>query len=251
MHARGRSEAVASRPGERVEMRRWRLARGAQWEGRDEDDRQRSGKSGGSAARVVLQSPVVQPRVLGDRRHPAGGDRRRRDRAGDGRPRPQHRAGVALRGPAPAGAGPRRLLLHRAQLPPRLAVATQGGGADGGGRGGVAGAGRGGEHGVHERGRERPRRHPRRADRVRGQRRGRRLAPAGRHGGGLHGRRAEVPGPARRDGGRRALHPPHVPHLGAGRAHRQGHRRPARPPRGRGQGPHPLRLVELPPLPEG
>ena len=33
---------------------------------------------------------------------------------------------------------------------------------------------------------------------------------------------AEVPGAARRDGDRREVHPPHVPHLGAGRAHGQG-----------------------------
>ena len=41
----------------------------------------------------------------------------------------------------------------------------------------------------------------------------------------------------------RAVHPPHVPHLGAGRAHRQGHRGPARPAQGRRRGAHPLRLA--------
>ena len=59
--------------------------------------------------------------------------------------------------------------------------------------------------------------------------RGRHRAAAGRHRGHLHGRLPEVPRAARRDGDRREVHPPHVPHLGAGRADRQGQGRAARP----------------------
>jgi len=56
---------------------------------------------------------------------------------------------------------------------------------------------------------------------------------AGRHRGHLHGRLPEVPRPPRGDGDRRALHPPHVPHLGDGRTDGQGQGGPARPPQGR------------------
>ena len=114
------------------------------------------------------------------------------------------------------------------------------------------GAGGGGQHGVH-RGRGRPTSPATPGARIEavGLHRGRRGAAAGRHRGHLHGRLAEVPRPARGDGDGREVHPPHVPHLGAGRADRQGQGRPARPPQGRRQGAHPLRLAELHQLQEG
>ena len=216
------------------------------------DDRRLHGKSGGGCPRRVrLHEPLLQLGVLVRRPPSAAGDRRRGHRAGHRRPRPEHRAGVAVRRPPPPVARPHRLLLHRAQLPSRLTAPAQDHGADGRRRGRVVSAGRGGQRGVHRGRGERPGRHPRRAHRVRRPRRGRRLASAGRHRGHLHGRLAEVPGAARGDGDRREVHPPHVPHLGAGRAHRQGQDGPARPSQGRRQGPHPLRLAQLHQLQEG
>ena len=58
----------------------------------------------------------------------------------------------------------------------------------------------------------------------------------------LHPRRGHVPPPARRPERRAALHPPDVPHLGAGRAHGEGDGDPARTPGAGCRGAHPVRL---------
>ena len=211
---------------------------------RGRDDRRHHGESGGEHPRLVrVHEPLLQSRLLGDRSHPAARDRRRGDRAGHRRPRSEHRARLALRGAAASGAGPHRLLLHWAQLPPRLTGPAQDHGSDGRRGRRVVGASAGREHGVHRGRRRRPGGDPRRARRGGRPPRGRRRAAPSRHRRHLHGRVAEVPRPPRGDGDGREVHPPHVPHLGAGRADRQGQDRPARPPQGRGQGPHPLRLA--------
>ena len=195
--------------------------------------------------------PLLQSRVLGDRHHPAAGDRRRRHRARHRRPRPEHRARLALRRAAAPGARPHRLLLHRPQLPPRLTAPAQDHGADGRGRRRVVSPGAGGQHGVHGGRRQRPRRHARRADPAVGRTEGG-VAPLPADTVDIYtAGAAEVPRPARGDGDGREVHPPDVPHLGAGRADRQGQDDPARPHEGRRQGPHPLRLAELHQLQEG
>ena len=162
---------------------------------RGDDDR----KLRWGPGRILLHAAVLQLRLLVRRPRPAAGHRRRRHRARHRRPRPEHGARLAVRRAAAAGPRPHRLLLHRAQLPPRLTAAAQDHGADGRGRRGIVSARGGGQHRVHRRRRERPGGHARRSHRGRGTHRGRRLAAAGRHRGHLHGRlslllhRAQLP----------------------------------------------------------
>ncbi len=199
----------------------------------------------------ALEQQHLQPRLLVRRHPPAAGDRRRGGRARHRRPRPEHGAGVDVRRPAAPAARPHRLLLHRAQLPARLQEAPGHLRAHGAAPGGLADPGRGGQRGLHGgggRGHHRHRRAPRAVHRPA---RGRLRRAAVGHRRHLHGRLAEVPRPARRDGHGREVHPPHVPHLGAGRAHGQGHRGPARAHEGRGRGAHHLRLALLHQLQEG
>ncbi len=150
------------------------------------------------------------------------------------------------------GAGPRRLLLHRAQLPPRLSTPHQD--RQQAGRGGRARRwGRWWRPTRRSRRRRwplspvRPARASSRPDSTEGtlgagagRQRGR-LLPAAPRSSPLCSR--TWPG--------EAVRPPHVPHLGAGRAHRQGHGRAARAPRGRRRGAHPVRLAVLHLVQEG